>query len=280
MKQMKNKFQKSIVFTLATALSISLFQFLGVGTPDALAASFEKEFSVGPGGAFSVSHARFFAAPAGVGVTAKVTFQREGNTDIPITIEIENPDGAVVASRNDTASLTAKTATLNASGSNKGCNPPWKVRVKSPNGQALPAKVFGKITFSFTDPGPVASTSSAFGVTQGNTLERDIADPAQPGALKITATWNSPVINSGGVDPAGLKLRFRLFRGTEPKGDDGFGYAHNALFGNANPKMTINYNVTAEDIAAGGNWKLKVTGSSGGDASDVKFTKTFTPRCQ
>ena len=279
MKQMKNKLQKSIAFTLATALSISLFQFLGVGASDALAASFDKEFSIGPGGAFSVSHARFFAAPAGVGVTARVTFQREGNTDIPITIEIENPDGTVVASRNETASLTAKTATLTASGSNKGCNPPWKVRVKSQNGQPPPAKVFGKITFSFTDPGPVASTSTAFGVTQGNTVERNIADPAQPGSMRITATWNSPVINSGGVDPAGLKLRFRLVRGNTVLAES-LGYAHNALFGNANPKMTINYNVTANDIAAGGNWELRVTGSSGGDASDVKFTKTFTPRCQ
>jgi hypothetical protein len=278
MKLMKNKLQKSIAFTLATALSISLFQFLGVWTPGALAASFEKDFSIGPGGAFSVSNSRTFAAPAGVGVTARVTFQREGNTDIPITIEIENPDGVVVASRNDTASLAAKTATLTASGFNRGCNPPWKVRVKSQNGQTPPAKVFGKITFSYTDPGPSSATSQAFGVTQGNTVERNFADPVQPGALRITATWNSPVISSGGVDPAGLKLRFKLFRGASFL-TEGFGYAHNALLGNASPKMTINYNVTSTDISAGGNWVLRVIGSSGGDVSDVKFTTTFTPRC-
>ncbi len=110
-------------------------------------------------------------------------------------------------------------------------------------------------------------------------MERNFADPAQPGALKITATWNSPVINSGGVDPAGLKLRFRLVRGSTVLAES-VGYAHNALLGNANPKMTINYNVTSTDISAGGNWGLKVIGSPGGDASDVKFTKTFTPRCQ
>jgi hypothetical protein len=271
MKQMKNKFQKSIAFRLATALSISLFQFLGVGTPGALAASFEKDIIFGD--------FRSFAAPANVGVTAKVTFQREGNTDIPIKIEIENPGGAVKASKNEIASLAPKTVTLTAEGYSFGCNPRWKVRVKSQNGQAPPAKVFGKIIFSYTDPGPATNTSSAFGVTQGNTVDMGIADPTQPGALKITATWNSPVINSEGVDPAGLKLRFRLVRGNTTL-TEGFGYAHNALFGNANPKMTINYNVTANDIAAGGNWKLRVTGSSGGDASDVKFTKTFTPRCQ
>ncbi len=106
MKQLKHKFQKSIAFTLATALSISLFQFLGVWAPSALAASFEKDFSIGPGGAHSISHYRTFAAPAGVGVTAKVTFQREGTADIPITIEIENPDDGVVATKNEIASLS------------------------------------------------------------------------------------------------------------------------------------------------------------------------------
>jgi hypothetical protein len=279
MKQLKNKFPKSIAFTLAMALTISAFQFLGVRTPNALAASLTKDYSIGPGGAGAVSTSRFFAAPAGVDVKAKVTYRRDGATDIPITIEIENPDGNIAATVDKTASGVEQNVTLSASGSAKGCNPPWKVRVKGRNGQAPPAKVSGNITFSFTDPGPSNATSQAFGVTQGNTVERNIADPAQPGNLKITATWNSPVINSGGVDPAGLKLRFRLFRGNTLLAES-VGYAHNALFGNANPKMTINYSVTSNDISAGGNWELKVIGSSGGDASDVKFTTTFTPRCQ
>src|SRR5262249_21657289 len=152
--------------------------------------------------------------PAGVQVSAKVTFIRAGNTDIPITIEIENPDGTIVATKNVTASGVQQNTTLNASASNKGCAPPWKVRVKSANGQQPPAKVSGNITFIFTDPGPTSSVSSAFGVTQGNTVEKNIVDPPSTGNLKITATWNSPVINSNGVDPAGLKLTFQLFRGS------------------------------------------------------------------
>src|SRR5262245_65467793 len=92
MKQLKNKFPKSIAFTLTMALTISAFQFLGVRTPNALAASLTKDYSIGPGGAGAVSTSRFFAAPAGVDVKAKVTYRRDGATDIPITIEIENPD--------------------------------------------------------------------------------------------------------------------------------------------------------------------------------------------
>ena len=278
MKQLKNKFTKSIAFTLATALAISLFLFLGVQTPSGLAASLGADYSI-PSQQASVS--KTFAAPAGVTVTATVTSQREGNTDIPITVELVNPDGNVVARGNDTASLNADRSPvkLTASGSDKGCSPPWTVRVKSQNGQAVPARVFGHVSFDFPDPGPSSVTSQAFGVTQGNTVERNISDPTQPGVLKITATWNSPVISSGGVDPAGLKLRFKLFRGSTLL-DESLGYAHNALLGNANPKMTINYNVKSSDISAGGNWTLKVIGSSGGDVSDVKFTKTFTPRCQ
>src|SRR5262249_27157439 len=196
MKQLKNRFPKSIAFTLATALTISAFQFPGVGTPSALAASLTKDYSIGPGGAGSVSTSRFFPAPAGVKVTAKVTYRRDGNTDIPITIEIEDPDGNIAATTDKTASGVDQNATLSASSSAKGCNPPWKVRVKGRNGQAPPAKVSGNITFSFTDPGPIVSgPSQAFGVTQGNTVPRGIADFTSPGNVKITATWNSPVIN-------------------------------------------------------------------------------------
>ena len=280
MKHLKNNFRKSLAFTLATALTISIFQFLGVQTPGALAASLTKDFSIGPGVAGGASTSRFFAAPAGVRVAAKVTYRRDGATDIPITIEIEDPDGRIAATIDKTASGVEQNVTLNASSSARGCNPPWKVRVKGRNGQTPPAKVSGNITFSFTDPGPtVSGPSQAFGVTQGNTVPRGIADFTSPGNVKITATWNSPVINSNGVDPAGLKLTFKLLQGNTVRAQS-TGYAQNALLGNANPKMTINYGVTADNIAAGGDWKLNVIGSTGGDASDVRFTVSFTPKCQ
>jgi hypothetical protein len=276
MKHLKNNFRRSLAFMLAPALTISMFQFLGVRTPSALAASLTKNFSIESSPSGSVS----FLAPAGVRVTAKVIYRRDGNTDIPITIEIEDPDGNIAATINEKASGSNQDVTLSASGNAKGCNPPWRVRVKTQNRQAPPAKVSGSVNFSFTDPGPIVSgPSQSFGVTQGNTVPRGIADFTSPGNLKITATWNSPVINSNGVDPAGLKLTFKLLQGNTVRAQS-TGYAHNALLGNANPKMTINYGVTSDNISAGGDWKLNVIGSSGGDASDVKFTISFTPKCQ
>src|SRR5262249_52252613 len=279
MKQLKNKLTKSIAFTLATALAISLFLFLGVQTPSGLAASLGADFSILTGRA---SFSKTFAAPAGVTVTVKVTSQREGNTDIPITVELVNPDGNVVATQNDTASLNTEMSAvrLTAPGSNKGCSPAGMVRVKSQNGEGVPARVFGHISFDFPDPGPIVSgPSQSFGVTQGNTVPRGIADFTSPGNVKITATWNSPVINSNGVDPAGLKLTFKLLQGNTVRAQS-TGYAQNALLGNANPKMTINYGVTSDNISVGGDWKLNIVGSPGGDASDVKLTIPSTPKCQ
>ncbi len=277
MKHLKNSFRNRLAFALATTLAISVFQFPGVMTQGALAASLTKDYSIGPGAA---SNSRTFAAPAGVKVTAKVTYHRAGNTDIPITIEIENPDGGIAATIDKTAAGVEQSATLTASASARGCNPAWKVRVKGRNGQAPSANVTGNITFSFTDPGPVVSaTSPSFGVTQGNTVPRDISNFTQPGNVKITATWNSPTITSSGVDPSGLKLTFKLLQGSVVRAQS-TGYAQNALLGNANPKMTVNYGVTSDNISGGGDWKLNIIGDSRGDASDVKFNVTFTPKCQ
>jgi len=280
MKHVKNNFRKSLAFALATALTISIFHLLGVPAPSVLAAGDFEDYSLEPGGgAHNLAIARF-SAPAGVNVKVTVTYRREGDRDIPITIRVNNPDGVEAATANRTAFGNEQSVTLNASGSAKACNPSWQVRVASPGGQSLPAKVLGRITFSFTDPGPtVSGPSQAFGVTQGNTVPRGIADFTSPGNVKITATWNSPVINSGGVDPAGLKLTFRLLQGNTVRAQS-TGYAHNALLGNANPKMTINYGVTSANISAGGDWKLIVVGSPNGDASDVKFTISFTSKCQ
>src|SRR5215471_10126968 len=140
MKQKNNNLYKSISFTLASALVVGLCQFLGAQLPSVSAATSTKDYSIGPGGAEPVSISRTFAAPAGVPVSAKVTYKRAGNTDISITVEIENPDGGISATKNVTASGIEQTVTLNASASNKGCAPPWKVRVKSANGQTPPAK--------------------------------------------------------------------------------------------------------------------------------------------
>jgi hypothetical protein len=134
--------------------------------------------------------------------------------------------------------------------------------------------------FEVPDLDPVSGTLSTFSVTQGNTVDRSI--PTTPknlqpsgsgGIMKITATWDSIC----GADPAGCRLTFRLRRNGETITSDN-GYAHNALFGNASPKMTITYNVPANKVE--GTWSLRVVGANLGNASNIKPTVSFTPVCQ
>ena len=133
-----------------------------------------------------------------------------------------------------------------------------------------------------TLPSTASGTLSTFGVTQGNSPSIALPETLEPqgdgGRLKVTATWDSNCL-----DTAGCRLTFQLLKG----GDNGTvygptvtGYAHNALFGNANPKMTLDVEIKKADAAASTDWSLKIKGDSRGNASNVKATVTFTPLCQ
>ncbi len=134
--------------------------------------------------------------------------------------------------------------------------------------------------FTVPDLDPVTGPLSTFSVGQGLTVDRSI--PTQPinlqpsgsgGKMLITSTWTSIC----GVDPAGCRLTFRLKRnGTTVASSNG--YSHNALFGNASPRMTINYTVPANQVS--GTWSLQVAGAGSGSATNVKPTVKFTPVCQ
>lgn len=141
----------------------------------------------------------------------------------------------------------------------------------------------GNATFpQFTAPDldPVTGPLSTFSVGQGLTVDRPI--PTSPinlqpsgsgGNMLITSTWTSIC----GVDPAGCRLTFRLKRnGTTVASSTG--YSHNALFGNASPRMTINYTVPANQVS--GTWSLQVAGAASGSSTNVKPTVKFTPVCQ
>jgi len=128
---------------------------------------------------------------------------------------------------------------------------------------------------------PASGQLSQFGVKQGNTIERSIPNSLQPsgtgGALRITATWDGLC----GLDPAGCKMTFRLLRnGSTISNSSTYstGYAHNALYGNASPKMTINYTVPSNLVQ--GTWSLRVTGNSLADTNNVRTIVSFTPVCQ
>lgn len=139
----------------------------------------------------------------------------------------------------------------------------------------------GEAAFNeFTPPTTLPAKShsmSQFGVTQGNIINRDIPQFMEPtgsgGTLRITATWNSVCK----FDLAGCRLIFILKRnGSAVKQANG--YAMNSIRMRGKPKMNLKYSVPAHQV--GSNWSLEVRGSSTGNASDVRPTVSFTPRCQ
>jgi hypothetical protein len=118
---------------------------------------------------------------------------------------------------------------------------------------------------------------SKFGVTQGNTIPIGIPSALEPagtgGRLRVTATWDGLCL----PDAAGCKLNYQLFRNGVAYGSSVTGYAHNALFGTASPKMTVDTDVPAEKVS--GDWSLQIKGDSRGSVSNVSTTVRFTPRC-
>jgi hypothetical protein len=136
-------------------------------------------------------------------------------------------------------------------------------------------------TFNVPSLDPASGQLSMFGVKQGNTIDRSIQNSLQPsgtgGLLRVTATWDSICL----PDPAGCKMSFRLLRNGATISNAATystGYAHNAMFGNASPKMTISYNVPANLVQ--GTWSLRVTGSPLADTNNVITKINFTPACQ
>jgi hypothetical protein len=175
--------------------------------------------------------------------------------------------------RTVTASFETVTLTFNVSDCSKTGS--YAVRLRNSgniNKQAGEAE--------FTPPTLPSSASgilSTFGVTQGNTPIIAIPEALEPqgtgGSLKVTATWDSTCL-----DTAGCRLKFAFIRNGAPYKTAVTGYAHNALFGTASPKMTLDRMIDPGDVNA--DWSLQITGDSRGNTSNVKATVVFTPRCQ
>lgn len=127
---------------------------------------------------------------------------------------------------------------------------------------------------------PIAETKtftlSQFGITQGNTLNRDIPEYREPksgGRIEVTATWGS----SCNLDPAGCRLLFRLKRNNTTVAYSS-GYTWNTVFASNSKKMRIVYNIPASQVE--GDWKLQVIGNQNGDAANVIPKIKFTPACK
>ena len=192
-------------------------------------------------------------------------------------VKMTAPTTALVsAKRSVTASFETVTLTFNVT----DCSQAGSYAIRLRNSGNI-NKQAGEAEFpDFTPPtlpSLASGTLSTFGVTQGNTPTIGIPESLEPqgsgGRLKVTATWDSNCL-----DASGCKLKFAFLRNGSVYKTGVTGYAHNALFGNASPKMTLDHLIEPGDVT--GDWSLQVTGDSRGNASNVKATVVFTPRCQ
>ncbi|NNE98620.1 MAG: hypothetical protein HKN25_06335 [Pyrinomonadaceae bacterium] len=131
----------------------------------------------------------------------------------------------------------------------------------------------------FDPPRPVtrANNMSRFGITQGQTLTRPVPRnlvPRVPGRLTLTATWGSTC----NLNLAGCKLRFQIVRNGRVLSTSRWGYTYTTRFAPSNQKLRLNYMVPANRV--GGNWSLRVSASSIGDAANVIPRLAFTSGCR
>ncbi len=275
---MKNSFYKSMaVGFFLMALSLTGYSQL-LPTEVQLAGTFEFG---GSDDSFTKSFG-VFASSTPSYIVVKVYYQRGGDRDIPVTVKLSNFDESINRSVNVSAGSTEseKPAILVAAAINSTCARPWKLEVIASNGNP-PADVSGRYEIYFDDPSPITTTLPSFGVFQRGRGSQPLYAPVTPGDWTITATWDSTDANPfDGSDPEGLKLRFTLLRNGRQVGEPSTGYAQNALFGHASPKMALRYRVTAADLEGQDTWAIRVTGSSQGHATNVKVTAKLAPRCQ
>lgn len=279
---MKTNFCKnSIVATLILALAISLMSSPGLATPAAdqirLACGYVIGGSTGEA-SFTKTFGVYAAGTIPTVVSAKVFFQRTGNTDMAIRIELRNPDGDLVDSENvDRVSGREESRTLTGLAFNTRCNQLWQLIVKGRNGQTPAAEVFGDFEIRFDEPDPIVRTHAPFAVPQGLQVNQDIVDPTSPGDLTITATWDS--VNFLPFHPSGYALTFVLLRNGQPVRPATAGYAQNAWVNNSQ-KLTLGYRVTAADLQGNDQWTVRVYGSRQGSVENVRVTTRLIPNCQ
>lgn len=277
----RTKFRKnSVVAALRLALMVSLLQLPGLAMPMADQSCLMEGYAIGGNtgeASFTKTFSVYAAGVVPTVVSAKVFFQRAGNTDMAIRIELRNPDGELVDSENvDRVSGREESRTLTAAALNTRCNQPWQLIVKGRNGQAPAAEVFGGFEIRFNEPDPIVHTHPTFAVPQGNTVEQNIVDPTSPGELRLTATWDS--VSFLIPHPSRYVLTFVLLRNGQPV-RTATGYAHNAWVNNS-LKMTLGYQVSATDLQGNDQWTIRVHGSRNGNVENVRITTRLVPRCQ
>ncbi len=269
---MKNqKFIRSIILGLVglfvlTGASLTRAVSLNPISIPAGGSAFSSNFNVGNLGQFSVTVQLRTNTLLGYGgqSTYRAELMRSNSTTVLTSVD------RTVSSAFENATFSFTLTNCNQTGN-------YRIRVRNLPGTNPQQGQAAFLPFEVPSLTPVSGNLSIFGVVQGTTENRPIPLNLQPsgtgGTMRVTATWDGICL----PDAVGCQLRFRLQRNGGTMAQS-IGYSHNALFGNASPKMTINYLVPANQV--GGTWRLQVVGSSVNNVQNVRPNVSFTPVCQ
>lgn len=235
-----------------------------------------KTFEIGPGTAYATSNFRNFYVPGCQPIGVTVKYKRSGETgssnDIPIVIEVRHPganadtEGPIVASKNDTATRSEKTAGFTPSRSDANCSNPWKIRVRSASGTPAFA-VTGTITIAYNSGNYAVTVDNAgfINLNSGNTVTVNLGDSngLPQGLITVTGEW----FHNLGVMPIRMKIEILDPNGNVVATDTGYSglEVNPCCSGN---KLRIEYRITN---CKKGQWKLRIKNvSEGHDAIRVK----------
>jgi subtilisin-like proprotein convertase family protein len=102
---------------------------------------------------------------------------------------------------------------------------------------------------------------------KGNTQERRIFGIGNaPGVLKLKAKWHAVNL----IPNTFNALKIQLIK---PNGDVAVAATYHSFHSNKSSKFNITYNITAQDAALSGNWKLKITNNSNDDVIGFNIEK-------
>jgi hypothetical protein len=244
-------------------------------------------YEFGPGLAQTTQDTVSLRVPARTTVGIALTVQRNLTNqngipvpnDVNVRIEVFAPN-STTATITQTASATVVTGALQIPTiaipgvytSQQGCPGVWRVRISASNG-TTPVRIFGTVTFAIVRPGAV-NLDMVGDLNLADNMERtaqlsghgltgspDNTLIAGTGTFRIRAKWHTDptdVLNFGRY----FRLTVALLRPNNTVAASENGFSRHAP-SDRTPKIDFSYNVTPQDLAMTGTWKIRATRSAG-----------------
>jgi hypothetical protein len=264
--------------------SVVLFAFGMISS--AVASNISKTFEIGPGTQYSSSNVRTFPIPCGRQVAAVVKFKRLGPestfNDIPIKIEFREPDtapnqeGPIIQTQDAKAKTKEQEVTMFSpgNGSSRGCDLPWRVRVKHANAGSPPYSVSGTIRLDYDGQTIIIPASDIGQIIPHSIKQINFGTLAglQQGRIEVTASWTHLIL--GIPAPGDILLQFSIEDPSRTMVKFAEGYSNGS---SSQPNLKLVYQVPK---SLPGQWRLSIFNKSTTDyaGAGTPIIK-FTPGC-